>query len=104
MDPLKALVDLMHRLNVTPLHLNFDGPTLTDTRPNIRLWVRTRTEHEALCDALSLKSVEARYDRDDGQRSWSADGDTTAWRLHVACVSHRHHDDWQPKPTKEHPR
>jgi hypothetical protein len=94
---IKALVDQLAYMDVTPLHLNIDGPTPTETRPNIRLWLRTRSEFEAVCKALSLPVKESRYDP-SGQRSWSASGDDASQRLFVSVVSFEHHDDWQPKP------
>lgn len=97
MTAIKALIDKLDALGITPLHLNIDGPTPTEQRPNLRLWLRTRTDFETVCAALNLSAKAARYDQ-PGQRSWSASGDTEDQRLFVAAVSFKHHDDWQPKP------
>jgi hypothetical protein len=97
MSEIKALVDRLHLLDITPLHLNIDGPTPTEPRPNLRLWLRTRTDFERACGALGLNPKEARYSP-HGQRQWTAEGDTPERRLFLSVVSFEHHDDWQPKP------
>jgi hypothetical protein len=91
--PLKALVDQLADLGIDPLHLHTDGHT--EIRPpDFRLWLRTRTDFERVCDALDLKPKRSRWDP-EGQRSYSATKDTDEARLLVQVVSFRHHDDWE---------
>lgn len=99
---IKAVVDLLADLGLDPLHLNIDGRTPTEDRPNIRLWMRYRSDFERVCEALKAKPVE-RQAHYQGQRHWYAEADTDARRLLVQCVSLEHHPDWQPRPTKEKP-
>lgn len=95
---IKALVDDLARLDVTPLHLHVDTLKVGDLRPNVSLWTQTRTDFETLCDAWKMKPVERTY-TPEGQRAWCAERDTNDRRLLVQCVSFAHHDDWQPRGT-----
>jgi len=93
---LKELVDQLADLGIDPLHLHTDGHT-NIRPPDYRLWLRTRTDFFAVCEAFGLKPTEARW-APEGQRSWSAAKDTDDRRLLVQCVSFEHHDDWEPRP------
>lgn len=95
---IKALVDQLHDLDLSPLHLRVDAKHVGDTRPDVSMWLRYRTDFERFCAAVGVKPVPARFDSAD-QRSWSAEHDTADRRLLVQCVSFKHHDDWEPKST-----
>lgn len=95
-DTIKGLVDVLHRLRMSPLHLHVDAKHVGDTRPDVKLWLRCRTDFEAFCAELGVRPVEARWNP-EGQRSWSAEHDTPERRLLVQCVSFQHHDDWEPR-------
>lgn len=94
---IKALVDRLAELDLSPLHLRIDTKRVSDTRPDISMWMQTRTDFERLCTALKLKATEARYSP-QGQRLWHANHDTAERRLLVQVVSLAHHDDWQERP------
>lgn len=93
---IKALVDHLADLGITPLHLHIDGRADLDQRPDVRLWTRTRTDLFALCDSLGVKPREDRYNP-EGQRHWHAEHDTEQRRLLIQCCSLQHHDDWEAK-------
>lgn len=95
-NEIKALVDLLDSLGIDPLHLHIDGSRPTDSRPNVRLWLRYRTEFETVCKRLKLKPAERRY-MQHGVREWNAEGDTPMRRLLVSCASLAHHPDWVPR-------
>lgn len=92
---IKELVDQLHTLDLSPLHLHIDTKHVGDTRPDVRLWLRYRTDFERFCGELGVKAKAARWDP-EGQRSWSAEHDTEERRLLIQCVAFRHHADWQP--------
>ena len=94
---IKALVDQLHELDLSPLHARIDAKRISDTRIDISLWMQTRTDFETFTAALGAKPVERRFSP-DGQREWFAEHDTPERRLLVQVVSFRHHDDWQEKP------
>lgn len=93
-DAIKTLVDQLHSLNMSPLHLHVDAKHVGDTRADAKLWLRYRTDMEAFCSEFGVKIVPARWDP-EGQRSMSAIHDTDERRLLVRCVSFRHHSDWE---------
>lgn len=93
----KDLVDLLARLGLDPLHLHIDGARPLDSRPNVRLWLRHRTDFERVVTELGLRPTERRYVQ-SGQREWHAERDDDRTRLLVSCVSFEHHPDWQPRP------
>lgn len=95
---IKGLVDLFAALDIDPLHLQADGRHPTDTRPNLSVWCRYRTDFERVCDHLRLKPVERQY-RQAGQREWYAERDDDTVRMLVQVVSFEHHPDWLPRPT-----
>jgi hypothetical protein len=92
----KALVDHLSDLDISPLHLRIDAKHVGDARPDVSMWLRYRTDFERFCDALKLKAKERAYSP-EGQREWWAEHDTADRRLLVQCVSFAHHEDWQPK-------
>ena len=94
---LLALVDDLIALDVQPLHLHIDTLPVGDQRPDIRLWLRTRTDFERACTHWGIKATEKRYSP-AGQREWSATKDVDEHRLLVQVVSFQHHPDWQPRP------
>jgi hypothetical protein len=93
---IKALVDTLADLGISPLHLLTNARKMSDTRPDISLWTQRRTDFEALCAHLKAKPVE-RMAHQPGQREWYAEHDTDERRLLIQCVSFPHHDDWQPR-------
>jgi hypothetical protein len=94
---IKALVDTLADLGISPLHLRVDAKHVGDHRPDISLWTQTRTDFERLCAHLKAKPAERRY-RPVGQREWCAEHDTDERRLLLQCVSFAHHDDWEERP------
>ena len=98
-DEIKEFVDVLADMGIDPLHLHIDGHRPTDARPSISVWIRHRTEFEAICARLKAKPVERRYSQ-PGQREWWAESDTTTRRLLMQCVSFEHHHDWEPRPTQ----
>jgi hypothetical protein len=96
-ETIKDLVGQLHALGVSPLHLQVDAKHVGDTRPDVRLWLRYRTDFERFCAALGIHAKESRWDP-EGQRSWSAEHDMEDRRLLVQCVSFKHHADWEPRP------
>lgn len=93
---IRDLVLALADLEISPLHLRVDTKRVGDTRADISMWMQTRTDFERFCEHLGAKAKESRYDP-EGQRSWSAENDTTERRLLIQCVSLAHHDDWLPK-------
>ena len=93
----KALIDTLAELEISPLHLHIDAKSVGDQRPDVRLWTQTRTDFERLCARLKIKAKEARWSPQD-QRQWSAEHDTADRRLLIQCVSFKHHADWVAKP------
>lgn len=94
----KAIVDRLADLGIDPLHLHIDGSKPTDARPNVRLWLRTRTDFNRFIDvpALAKKKVEERSGfSKDRQREFYVEDDTDERRLLIQCVSFPHHDDWE---------
>lgn len=92
-NAIKEIVDVLADMGIDPLHLNADGRKPTDGRHDIRLWLRYRTEFEAVCERLRLKPAERPF-RQHGQREWFAVGDNDDRHLLVQCVSFEHHHDW----------
>lgn len=93
---LKALVDLLHELDLTPLHLHVDGRYEVAGRADIRMWMATYTQFEQVCKALGVTPREgAAHNR--SERIFHAEVDTDTRKLVVSCCSLAHHADWQPR-------
>lgn len=96
-DEVKALVDQLHSLGISPLHLHVDTRVMLDQRPRVNVWLATRTDFETFTEVLGVAAVE-RPARAPGQREWFAEADTPARALLVQAVSFVHHADWLPRP------
>lgn len=92
-----GIVEQLAMLEISPLHLRVDAKHVGDTRPDISLWLRYRTDFERFCESIKAKPKERTY-TPAGQREWWAESDTDTRRLLIQCASFEHHDDWQPKP------
>ncbi len=99
---IKALIDELADLKVTPLHLRIDAKKVGDTRPDVSLWMQTRTDFEALARRWKAKATERRFSP-EGQREWFAEHDNDGIRVLVQVVSFRHHEDWEPRQTEARP-
>jgi hypothetical protein len=93
---IKALIDQLADLELSPLHLHIDAKHVGDTRPLVSMWLRYRTDFERFCEATKLKAKERQFSR-HGQREWFAERDTEGCRLLVQVVSFAHHEDWVPR-------
>ena len=94
----KAVVDLLAELGLTPLHLQVDASHAGEARPSIRVWTRFRAEFEQVAKALGAEVREPRPAGSEGlTREYLAHVDTDRARIQVACTSRAHHHDWIPR-------
>lgn len=96
-NTIRGIVEQLALLEMSPLHLRVDAKHVGDTRPDISLWLRYRTDFERFCESIKAKPHERMY-RGQGQREWYAESDADTRRLLIQCVSFEHHDDWEPRP------
>lgn len=97
LGPVTSLLATLADLDVTPSSLRVEWPFTDQERPDVVLWLRTRTDFERATSALGLKAKSAAAV--GCRRLW-----TTADRPAplVQCASFPHHDDYETtQPARE---
>ena len=89
LEPVTSLLSTLAELDVTPSSLRVEWPFTDEDRPDVVLWLRTRTDFERITKSLGLRTTSA---AGVGHRKFWTTADRPAPL--VQCASFPHHDDY----------